>query len=225
MSRSPVLICCSHGTASRAGQDAIASLVDQVSRARPGLEVRQTWVDVQTPGLDEVVAALPAGRRAVIVPVLLSTGFHVKQDVARAADRPGVTATAPLGPDPVLARLLADRLAAAGLTTADAIVMAAAGSSDPESVPAVERVAADLAALVGRTPVVGYATARGPSVPEAVATARARGGRVFVATYLLAPGFFLGRVQKAGADVVTAALAPDPLLASLILRRYDEATG
>lgn len=224
MSASPVLICCSHGTADAAGQAAVRDLVDQVRVSRPGLDVWQTWVDVQTPQLDEVVAALPAGRRAVIVPVLLSTGFHVKSDIARAAVHPGVTATAPLGPDPVLARILADRLDAAGLRPGDAVVLAAAGSSDADSVPAVAQVATDLAALVDRQPTIGYATARDPSVHDAVAAAGSDGSRVLIATYLLAPGFFFGRVAREPAAAMTAALAPDPLLAALILRRYDEAT-
>ena len=46
-----------------------------------------------------------------------------------------------------------------------------------------------------------------------------------VASYLLAPGFFLDRLHEAGADVVTAPLAPDARLAQVVLDRYDDAVA
>ena len=49
------------------------------------------------------------------------------------------------------------------------------------------------------------------------------GGRVVIAAYLLAPGFFHDQLQKAGADLVTAALLPSPVLAEIALDRYDAA--
>jgi sirohydrochlorin ferrochelatase len=61
-------------------------------------------------------------------------------------------------------------------------------------------------------------------VAEAVAAARAGltgSGRVVAASYLLAPGFFHDRVARAGADVVTAPLAPDDRLVDVVLDRYD----
>ncbi|KFC52834.1 hypothetical protein GY12_17950 [Micrococcus luteus] len=42
-------------------------------------------MDVQSPSLDEVVAALPPGEPAVIVPLLLSLGHHVHHDIHHAA--------------------------------------------------------------------------------------------------------------------------------------------
>ena len=67
-----------------------------------------------------------------MVPLLLSVGYHVKVDIARAVkSRPETRAAAPLGPDPRLAALLDQRLREAGVTDNDAVVLAAAGSSDP----------------------------------------------------------------------------------------------
>jgi hypothetical protein len=68
-----------------------------------------------------------------------------------------------------------------------------------------------------------YLSAAAPSVPEAVAAARAAGQPVRIACYLLAPGFFAGTLGQHGADTLSAPLAPDPLLAELVLRRYDHA--
>ena len=54
----------------------------------------------------------------MVVPLLLSVGYHVKVDIARAVkSRPGSAAAAPLGPDPRLAKLLDQRLREAGVYT------------------------------------------------------------------------------------------------------------
>ena len=225
----PVLVGCSHGTDDRRGRAAIHAVLEQVCAQRPGLDVREAFVDVQQPEVADVVSdVLAAGGTAVVVPLLLSVGFHVRVDVAAAVDRPGATAAVPLGPDDALVGVLADRLAAAGLRSDDALVLAAAGSSVPDAALAVEQVADGLAARLGRPReelVVGYGAGAHPRVPDAVAAARADGRRVVVASYLLAPGYFLDRVLEAGADVVSAPLAPDPRLADLVLRRYDEAAA
>nr|WP_281371822.1 CbiX/SirB N-terminal domain-containing protein [Petropleomorpha daqingensis] len=102
--------------------------------------------------------------------------------------------------------------------------MAAAGSSDPRAVADVERTAALL--QWGRSgPVTcGYGSAATPSVPDAVAAARAAGAtRVVVAAYLLAPGHFADKLAAAGADAVTAPLLPDDRVAAVLLDRYDAA--
>ncbi|UZN05111.1 sirohydrochlorin chelatase [Cellulomonas sp. S1-8] len=221
----PVLVGCSHGTDSPAGRQAIASILVDIALARPDLDVREAFVDVQQPELPDVVVGALPDAPTVVVPLLLSTGFHVKTDVAQAVDRPGAAAGRPMGPDPRLVEILADRLADAGLRAGDAVVVAAAGSSDPEAAHAVAEVVAGLAARLGQPVTVGYGSGSHPRVPVAVADARADldpAGRVVVASYLLAPGFFLDRVHESGADVVAAPLAPDPRLAQIALDRYDE---
>lgn len=220
----PVLVACSHGTADPAGRAVVAGILADVRRRRPGLDVRAAFVDVQEPAPADVVAQVAAeGRRAVVVPLLLSAGFHVHVDVAAAvADRPAVAAGA-LGPDPRLTRCLVDRLHVAGAGPGDGVVLAAAGSSDPRATADVEVVLRGLRDAWPHGPVrVGYGSAARPRVPEAVARLRADGARrVVVATHLLAPGWFHDRLAEAGADVVTAPLAPDPRVVDVVLDRYD----
>ena len=222
----PVLVGCSHGTDSAAGRRAIASILADVRRVRPDLDVREAFVDVQQPAVADVVDDALVTAPAVVVPLLLSVGFHTKVDVTAAVQRPGAAAAPPLGPDPRLVEILVDRLARVAASRHDAVVLAAAGSSEPAAAEAVEEVARALAERLGRPVAVGYGAGAHPRVPEAVATARATSrGRVVVASYLLAPGYFLDRVLEAGADVVTAPLAPDPRLAELVLDRYTDACG
>jgi len=223
LTSTPVLIGCSHGTGSPTGRAAIRAVLAGVRAARGELDVREAFVDLQEPAVADAVAAVAAsGGSAVVVPLLLSAGFHVHVDIEAAVAGPRAVATVPLGPDPRLVLVLLDRLAAAGAGPDDAIVLAAAGSTDPRGVIAVEAVAAALRAAWRGGPVtVGYGAGSTPRVPDAVRAARDAGARrVVIAAYLLAPGFFRDRLTEAGADVVTAPLAPDPRLVEIVLDRY-----
>lgn len=227
----PVLVACSHGTRDPAGRRTIHALLHGVQRLRPELDVREAFVDVQEPELADVVAEALAeddDRTVVVVPLLLSGGYHVHVDVARAvAAHPGRAVAAPaLGPDARVVAVLADRLARAGAREGDAVVVAAAGSSDPRSSEAVEEIAAQLGQMHWGPVSVGYGSAARPTVPGAVAAARTAGAeRVVVASYLLAPGYFHDRLAEAGADVVTDPLAPDDRLVEVVLDRYRGAVA
>jgi sirohydrochlorin ferrochelatase len=222
----PVLIACAHGTRNAGGQEAIRRVLAEIEALRPGLEVLEAYVDVQEPELAGVVAGLPEGTPAVVVPLLLGTGYHVKVDIPKAIkDRPEVVAAQPLGPDPRLAELLAHHLRSAGLEENDGVLLAAAGSSLPDGSVDSEEQARQLAELLPNPVRVAYGASAEPNVPDGVAALRAEvtkhGGRVIVSSYLLATGYFHDQLAKAGADVVTAPLLPSPALAEIALERYD----
>jgi len=223
----PVLIACSHGTSSLDGRDAIRALVDEVRVLLPGVEVREAFVDVQEPSVDDVVTDLPPGRRAVIVPLLLSTGFHTGIDIARAARlRDGVVAAPPLGPHDLLALVLESRLGELGLRDDDAIVLAAAGSSDPRAADDVGAVAELLSRCVSGPVTVGFAAGCEPRIDEAVTAARSAGAsRVVAASYVLAPGYFAEVIRRSGADAATSPLGPDPRIAAIVAERYRAAAA
>jgi sirohydrochlorin ferrochelatase len=229
---SPVLIACAHGTRNTEGQAAIRQVLADIQALRPGLQVLEAYVDVQEPELSAVVAGLPEGTPAVVVPLLLSTGYHVKVDVPKALKgRPEVTAAPPLGPDPRLAELLAAQLRAAGLADDDGVLLAAAGSSLPDGSVDSEEQARQLAELLPNTVRVAYGASAEPNVPDGVAALRAElaeaggSGRVLVSSYLLATGYFHDQLFKAGADIVTAPLLPSTVLAEIALERYDAVLG
>ncbi len=224
----PALVLCSHGTRSARGRAAIEALVAAVAAACPRIDVRCGYVDVQAPAVESVCAAA-SDRRGALVPLLLSAGYHVNVDLARAAAlAPGLDLAAPLGADERVTDVLLDRLAEAGLAPADAVVLAAAGSSDARAVAGIEAAGARLAARLDRPVMAAHLTAAEPRVVTAVAAARRRvrgtGGRVVVATYLLAPGYFADQAASCGADLVTQPLlvpgepVPGPLL-DLVLDR------
>ena len=228
----PVLIACAHGTRNAEGQAAIRQVLAEIEALRPGLPVVEAYVDVQEPELSAVVAGLPEGTDAVVVPLLLGTGYHVKVDIPKAIKaRPEVTAAPPLGPDPRLAELLAERLREAGLRDDDGVLLAAAGSSLPDGSVDSEEQARLLAELLPNKVRVAYGASAEPNVPDGVAalrgevTADGGAGRVVVSSYMLATGYFHDQLFKAEADIVTAPVLPSPVLAEIALERYDTAVA
>ena len=224
----PALVLCAHGTRDPRGAATVRALRAGVARAMPGVDVRLAYVDVQMPRVDRVVADLGAdGAPVVVVPLLLSVGYHVEVDVAAAVGAvAGATSTGALGPDAALADVLLDRLREAGGRAGDAVVLAAAGSSRPAAARDA-RAVADLLAARWRGPVTcGFGAAASPSVPAAVEAARAAGAqRVVIASYLVGEGFFFDRLRRAGADLVSAPLRADPRIVYLVCRRYLDAVA
>ncbi|WP_258068774.1 sirohydrochlorin chelatase [Arthrobacter sp. N199823] len=223
MEHETVMIACAHGTNNAEGQRRISQLRADIALLRPGLTVLEAYVDVQEPALPEVVAGLAAHVHAVVVPLLLTVGFHVQVDIADAvASRSNTWAAAPLGPDPRLAKLLDERIGT--LPAGWGIVLAAAGSSRPEAAEPIEVLAADLAVRRPERILAAYGASARPTVPDAVAQLQAGGAAgVAVASYLLAPGYFHDQLSLAGADRVAPPLLPSKLLAELALEHFDAA--
>jgi sirohydrochlorin ferrochelatase len=230
----PALVAASHGTSSTDGRAAVAALVRAVRTAAPAGDVLDAFVDVQEPDvasvLDAVAAVAAEGDAAVVVPLLLSAGYHVHVDLADAVRDRDALVTRALGPDDRLVDVLVQRLVEAGLRSDDRVVLAAAGSSDVRAVDDCRAVGRSLAARLGGRVTVGFLSAARPSVADAVARTRATHpvSRVVVASYLLAPGWFHDLAAAAGGDVTTAPLlradaVPPAGLVDLVLDRYAEA--
>jgi len=223
----PTLLAVAHGSRHPTATATIAALIRQVERLAPVLDIQVAFVQHAEPSLADALDA--AGPNVVIVPLLLSTGYHLTTDIAGAATAVDSAITASgsgprvagtLGPDPLLVTALTGRLAEAGVPEGTPVVLAAAGSTDPQAADEVQAQANLLAPALGAPVVVGYAAGR-PTVSESVADLRARTGRpVAVATYLLAPGQFHDRLGQSGTDWVTAPLGDHPAVAALVIDRY-----
>lgn len=221
------LVATSHGTDVPAARTAISALVSAVAEAAPHLDVREAFVDVQLPRVDTAVDLVDG--LSVVVPLLLAPGFHVRVDIQGVTDRPWVAAAATLGPDDRLTTTMLGRLAEAGATRDDVLVLGAAGSTDVRARAGVEVAARMLAESWGAPVEVGYLGGTGVPVADVVRRAAATGRRVVTASYLVAPGFFFDRLCATGSDIVTRPLLDgavvDPGLVSLVLDRFAEAAG
>ena len=218
----PALLAVAHGSRNPAAADVVRMVGRQIARLAPVLDVRVAFLGHSEPSLPAQLDA--AGRGAVIVPLLLSSGYHISADIAAAAQTSGARVAAPLGPDQLLLTALTARLAEAGVPDGTPLVLAAAGSSDPAAMTDVGQQAELLAAHLDVPVRPAYLSAAQPAVADAVRGLRAQTGRqVAVASYLLAPGQFQDQLAGCGADWVTAPLGGHPALAGIVIDRYRTA--
>ncbi|MFC5791902.1 sirohydrochlorin chelatase [Agromyces tardus] len=223
------LVAVTHGRPSSANREAVIRLVDGVASRRPDIDVAITFVDASHA---DVAAALEADAEpdAVIVPLVLSAGFHVRTGLSLGLDRlgDGARLADELGPDDRIVEVLAERLDELGLAEGDAVLLAAAGSNDPRAVRECFETSRLLAQRLGRPVTVGFIAAAIPRLPDAIEMIREvhPGSRVVVGPYLLAPGTFYDAAAAAGADLIAEPLllpdepAPHPLI-DLVLDRYE----
>jgi sirohydrochlorin ferrochelatase len=244
------IILASHGTDNPVGAAAIHNLVEavraQLELTAPGTyRVFETFVDVQQPQVAQVLTqALTQNpnESAIIVPLLLSTGYHVRQDITDAvvevtAQFPGskVLVTPALGPSAELTSLLADRLEQAGWKGADRTGLAVAGSSDSAAVEECKLVHLELQEELRKVNVtnrleLAFLSAAEPRLKDLIPKLKFQNprARLSIANYLLAPGYFNDQANKAGAHMVARPLLDPELqvpqqLIDVILRRVSEA--
>ncbi|SED43836.1 sirohydrochlorin chelatase [Streptomyces sp. KS_5] len=227
----PALVVVAHGSRDPRALSTVRALLDQVRALRPGLPVHLGHIELNEPLLPDTLAAL-GDRRAILVPLLLSRGYHIKRDIPEMAAESSVRArvAGALGPHPLLVEALTARLVEAGWRTrmdeptrrTSAVVLAAAGSRDPESGLDTSRTAQLLANRLGVPVVPAYATTAAPTVPDALAALASRGRtRVAIASYFTAPGRFATECAEAAPWMASAPLGTHPAMARLLLHRYD----
>jgi sirohydrochlorin ferrochelatase len=234
----PALVALAHGSRDRRSAATINALVAEVRALRPDLRIEVAFLDLSKPAFGTVVNKLVRAGfdEIVVVPLLLTDAYHAKVDVPSAvAEQQAlheglqIRATEILGMETAFLEVLDVRmreaLKEARCRELDALVLAAAGSSDPLANQAVAR----LARVWGthhKLPVkAAYASTTPPATGEAVRAFRAEGRRhVAVASLFLAPGFLPDRAKElaleAGAVAVSEPLGAHPELARTILARY-----
>lgn len=237
----PVLLVIAHGSRDPRHAATVHALTARVRALRPGLRVETGFLDFNAPSVPRVLERLAAqgAHEVVALPLLLTRAFHAKSDIpavlreARARlPRLRVRQAEVLGPSPLLNSALERRLYEAGVRPGDrsstGLVLASAGSTDPEAIAVIAEIARELRHTGWCSVRPAFASASQPRTEDAVRALRADGiRRVAVAPYVIAPGRLPDRIAagaaEAGADVLAGVLGPSPELARLLLDRYDEA--
>ncbi|MFB7228268.1 sirohydrochlorin chelatase [Streptomyces fimicarius] len=240
MSR-PTLLVIAHGSRDPRHAATVHALTQRVRAERPGLRVETGFLEFNAPSVPRVLERLAAegADEVVALPLLLTRAFHAKTDIpsvlreARARlPRLHIRQADVLGPSPLLNATLGRRLREAGIRPGDlsrtGLVLASAGSTDPEAIAVIAEIARELRHTGWCAVRPAFASALLPRTEDAVRALRAEGvARVAVAPYVIAPGRLPDRIaagaEAAGADVLADVLGPAPELARLLLDRYDEA--
>src|SRR5580704_17142090 len=234
------LVAVAHGSADPRAAAAIGELMSLVARrtADRGLTVpdlRAAYLGHTAPSVPQVMRTFGPDTQVTVLPLLLTAAYHSKTDIPRVLARAGtarlnVTYGAPLGPHPLLLRALERRLPETAFENPaqTGVVLAAAGSSDPEANATIARLAAQWQARAGWFAVrPAYASAVSPAAAGGQGSPAAAGGqgstapaqavtellragarRVVVASYLLAPGLFADRIRDASLAAGAAEVSP-----------------
>ncbi|MFB7917324.1 sirohydrochlorin chelatase [Streptomyces sp. NPDC056061] len=239
----PVLLVIAHGSRDPRHAATVHALTERVRSQRPGLRVATAFLDFNAPSVPRVLERLAAqdAEDVIALPLLLTRAFHAKSDIpavlreARSGlPRLRIRRARVLGPSPLLNATLERRLHEAGIGPGDRVstglVLASAGSTDPEAIAVIAEIARELRHTGWCAVRPAFASASSPAgfpgTADAVRALRAEGvRRVAVAPYVIAPGRLPDRIAAgaAGADVLADVLGAAPELARLLLDRYDEA--
>lgn len=235
----PALIALAHGSRDPRSARTVREIVATTKQLRPDLKIEVAFLDHVKPDIHTVVDRLMAKgyTEVVVVPLLVTSAFHARVDVPQvvqqvAIARPEVAIRVAdvIGTDAALLTILDARLReslkSARVRELDALVLAAAGSSDARANASVSRLARLWAAQHKLPTSVAFASAAPPSTGEAVRDWRRQGRRhVAVGSLFIAPGMLPDRAAElaleAGAVAVSAPLGAHGELGRLILARYS----
>src|SRR5918997_3901525 len=234
----PSLVLLGYGSPDPQVPQISQQIRDGLLDIRPELDVHLAFLDHGGPAPMPVINRLVSQgvREVVLVPLLVSEAFTapsaVPALVAQAgAAHPGlrITASRPVGPEAqllsIIDRRLRDALRARRVCELDALVFAAAGSTDVRSNALVARRARQWSSHHRLPCVVAFATGPGPSTAEAVRTLRSQGRRhIAVGSWYLAPGLLYTQqaelALEAGAVAVPEPMGREPEIAEVVLTRY-----
>lgn len=236
------LVLVAHGSQDPRAEDTVNALAYVVAAQLTDVPVRAAYLDHSSPTPLEVLLALAAEglTHARVVPLLFAPGFHVRTDLPAAVDEARVAAPllsvrvtstlvdlpADLDGADLLLDVLDERVAVlAGRPKA--LVLSAAGSSDPGARAQVHELAARWADRRGLPAAAAFASGPGDRADVAVKNlAQSQGiaaDAVVVGSLFLADGFLPGRTARAATAAgasAAAVLGAAPQLAELVVRRY-----
>lgn len=222
----PALVAIAHGSQDPDHATDIEALMDKVRKQRSGLEVVVRYLEYSRPPMsDKVHLTNSINVRPVAVPLLLSRGYHLWTDVQVAARECNLIAAKPLGPDGDLIEVMVKELSSIGARLDVPIILAAAGSRNELGRADVSTVSSMLQSRLGVQVTVAYLGSVGPHVNQVAAQLRNSDSDFSVCSYLLSRGKFHSSLYSLGSKWVTRPLGSSQSLATLILRRYDEALG
>ncbi len=241
----PPLVIAGHGTRVNAGADAAAALVDKVRGLLPGVRVEAGFVELTPPTIDAALdTVLADASAAVVVPLMIGTGGHVRDDIPEAIDHSKarhldatVVYTRHLGsPTPLVAAVHARIASARGEWPAEEtdVVMVGRGCSLTDANADHVRLSRIVFETGGYHQVLSaFIQVARPTLPQILHQYHASGSRRIV----VMPHFlFTGRLDQWVHDQVDAFRADHPAaairvadvigpcneLAQVVARRYQE---
>jgi sirohydrochlorin ferrochelatase len=235
----PALVALACGPVDADSARTVHEIVSTTRRLRPDLRTEAAFSTGAKPSLEKAVGALASRghEEIVVVPLLATSTDQAELDVLTAVDvalrsNPGVSVRAAgmIGADAALLAVLDERLRAAlraaRVRELDALVLAAAGSSDARVTASIARLARLWSGRHHLPTSIAFADASPPSTGEAVRDWRRQGKRhVAVGSLFITSGPHADRAAElafeAGACAVSGPLGAHDELSRLIVSRYS----
>ncbi|MFT3862408.1 CbiX/SirB N-terminal domain-containing protein [Micropruina sp.] len=241
----PPLVIAGHGTRVNAGAEAAFALVEKVRALLPGVRVEAGFVELTPPTIDEALTEVLADEpAAVVVPLMIGTGGHVREDIPEAirtakTSFPDATVvyTRHLGsPAPMIAAVHARIAAARGEWAADQtdVLMVGRGCQVTDANADHVRLSRVIFESGGYHQVLSaFIQVARPSLPEILRQYYASGSRRIV---VMPHYLFTGRLDQwvhqhvadfraehADAEIrVAEVIGPCDELAHVVAQRYKE---
>ena len=241
------IVIAGHGTRDPEGVREFEELVWLIRERCGGRTLTRGFVELTPPTIREAIREnVRAGsREIVVVPGLLLEAGHAKEDIpaeleAARQEFPDVAIryAQPLGLHPLALDVIREKIAAAELRAAKitrrsqaCLVVAGRGSSDPDAIADVAKLAQELQETMGFGAALAcYCAAAKPALGEGLASAALLGySRLVVVPFILSTGFVVNQIHTASAQIAAARaeievlvaghLGPHPLLATAFLER------
>jgi sirohydrochlorin ferrochelatase len=235
----PALVALACGPVDSRSARTVREIVATTKQLRPDLRIEAAFTAGAAPALPRVVSSLASRghQEIVVVPLLVASTDQAELDVIAAVDAAThvssdvrVRAGDLIGADAALLAVLDERLrtalSAARVRELDALVLAAAGSSDARAAGSIARLARLWSGRHHLPTSIAYANASPPSTGEAVRDWRRQGKRhVAVGSLFITSGPHAERAAElaleAGACAVSAPLGAHHELSRLIVSRYS----
>ncbi len=241
----PPLVIAGHGTRVNAGAESCAALVEKVRELLPGVRVEAGFVELTPPTIDVALdTVLVDADAAVVVPLMIGTGGHVREDIpeaighseARNLDATVVYTRHPGSPKPMIDAVHARIAAARGDWPAEEtdVVMVGRGCRVTDANADHVRLSRVVFETGGYHQVLsGFIQVARPTLPDILGQYYASGSRRIV----VMPHFlFTGRLDEwvhrqveafqlthADAEIrVADVIGPCDELAQVVAQRYRE---
>lgn len=235
----PALVALANGPVDAQSARIVREVVATTRRMRPDLRIDAAFTAGPQPGLDRVVGSLAARGtdEVVVVPLLVAPTDQAELEVIAAVDGAArahpdirVRASGVVGADTALLTVLDERLRAAlrlaRVRELDAVVLAAAGTTDARVTASLGRLARVWSVRHHLPTSIAFASTSPPSTGEAVRDWRRQGKRhIAVGSLFIMSGPQSDRAAElaleAGACAVSAPLGAHEALSRLLVSRYS----
>lgn len=224
-----------HGSRRDEGNEQFKTFIESVKEDVPLPNQEIAFLELTHPTIAETLGKLieRGAERFLIVPVLLFSAVHHKQDIPEALqairskhEHISFRITDPFGVHPNMIKLVVKRIKAEMSEKNAAILLVGRGSSEPGPIMGLQQIGRAVEQTLDKPVYEAFLTAAVPSFDTAIAKLKNQYDRVYVMPYLLFTGLLLKRIDQTIKDnndfILCKNLEFDELMKQTLIERMVE---